>query len=167
MIAGRGDFLPVSRFEPGGTFKTGTSAFEKRNLALEIPVWEPDICIQCGKRVFVCPHSVIRSKLFIADTVKNAPPTFKSVPVKSKALGNDLLISYQVAPEDCTGYTLRVQVARSVTATIPSAKPSICIRSRRCAFRSVKTGIFFLQIPAPDRRLLHHNKCRKPCICTL
>ena len=158
MIAGRGDFLPVSRFEPDGTFKTGTSAFEKRNLALEIPVWEPDICIQCGKCVFVCPHSVIRSKLFTADSIENAPPTFKSVPVKSKALSSDLLISYQVAPEDCTGCTLCVQVCPIRDRENPERKAVNMHPQPPLRAQERENWNFFLQIPAPDRRLLHHNK---------
>ncbi|MGJ0490551.1 pyruvate:ferredoxin (flavodoxin) oxidoreductase [Methylobacter sp.] len=158
IIAGHGDSLPVSRFDPDGTFKTGTAAFEKRNLALEIPVWEPDICIQCGKCVFVCPHSVIRSKLFAADSVENAPPTFKSVPVKSRALGSDLLISYQVAPEDCTGCTLCVQVCPIRDRENPERKAVNMHPQPPLRAQERENWNFFLQIPEPDRRRLHHNK---------
>lgn len=158
MMAGRGDFLPVSRFAADGTFETGTAAFEKRNLALEIPVWEPDICIQCGKCVFVCPHSVIRSKLFTADSVENAPPTFKSVPVKSKAFGGDLLISYQVAPEDCTGCTLCVQVCPIRDRDNPERKAVNMAPQPPLRVQERENWDYFLKIPEPDRRLLHHNK---------
>jgi pyruvate-ferredoxin/flavodoxin oxidoreductase len=158
IIAGRGDSLPVSRFDPDGTFKTGTAAFEKRNLALEIPVWEPDICIQCGKCVFVCPHSVIRSKLFAVDSLKNAPPTFKSVPVKSRALGSDLLISYQVAPEDCTGCTLCVQVCPIRDRDNPERKAVNMHPQPPLRAQERENWNFFLQIPEPDRRRLHPNK---------
>jgi len=110
LIAGRGDGIPVSLLPADGTYPTGTAALEKRNLALEIPVWEPDICTQCGKCVFVCPHSVIRSKVFPAQAAADAPPTFKYVPVRSKDFAAGLQISYQVAPEDCTGCALCVDV---------------------------------------------------------
>jgi pyruvate-ferredoxin/flavodoxin oxidoreductase len=110
MIAGRGDGIPVSLMPVDGTFPTGTAAWEKRNLALEIPVWEPDICTQCGKCVFVCPHSVIRSKVFPATLATHAPPTFKHAPVRSKSFEPGLHISYQVAPEDCTGCDLCVKI---------------------------------------------------------
>jgi len=110
IIAGHGDDLPVSRLPADGSFPVGTAAFEKRNLALEIPVWEPDICSQCGKCPFVCPHSAIRSKLFPAELAGSAPPTFKHVPVKGKDYPADYHISYQVAPEDCTGCGLCVEI---------------------------------------------------------
>ena len=100
IIAGRGDALPVSAMPIDGTFPTGTAAFEKRNLALEIPVWETDLCTQCGKCVMVCPHSVIRSKIFPTDILANTPETFKAAPMLGKDFPAGLSISYQVAPED-------------------------------------------------------------------
>ena len=84
IIAGRGDALPVSVMPVDGTFPTGTAAYEKRNLALEIPVWETDLCTQCGKCVMVCPHSVIRSKIFSTDLLANAPESFKHAPMLGK-----------------------------------------------------------------------------------
>jgi pyruvate-ferredoxin/flavodoxin oxidoreductase len=86
-----------------GTFPLGTAAFEKRKLALELPVLEPDLCTQCGKCPLVCPHGVIRSKLFPAALAKDAPAGFKSMAVKGKDYPQDHHITYQVAPEDCTG----------------------------------------------------------------
>ncbi len=104
---GNGDALPVSLMSIDGTFPVGTAQYEKRNIALEIPVWEADICTQCGKCVFVCPHSAIRARAFNAEAVSEfatkAPPTFKHVPAKSKDFPAGTHISYQVAPEDCTG----------------------------------------------------------------
>ncbi len=110
IIAGRGDLIPVSEFPLDGTWPTGTASFEKRNLALEIPVWETDLCTHCGKCVFVCPHSAIRSKAFPDGLLSDAPSTFKSLQIKGKDFPQGVHISYQVAPEDCTGCTLCVDI---------------------------------------------------------
>ncbi|MFA5082068.1 MAG: pyruvate:ferredoxin (flavodoxin) oxidoreductase, partial [Hydrogenophilaceae bacterium] len=103
IIHGHGDDLPVSLFPPDGVWPVGTSKYEKRNIALEIPVWDADLCTQCGKCVFVCPHAAIRARAFPAGLAAGAPPTFKHVPAKSKEYPAGTEISYQVAPEDCTG----------------------------------------------------------------
>src|SRR5690349_24875541 len=79
IIAGRGDELPVSALPPDGTFPTDTSRWEKRNLAKEIPVWDQQICIQCGKCVLVCPHAVIRAKVYEPQSLSGAPPAFKQI----------------------------------------------------------------------------------------
>jgi len=110
IIAGHGNELPVSRLPADGSFPVGTAAFEKRNLALEIPVWEADLCSQCGKCPFVCPHAAIRSKLFPVELTEDAPPTFKHAPVRGKDYPAGHHISYQVAPEDCTGCGLCVDI---------------------------------------------------------
>ncbi len=103
ICRGHGDRLPVSLLPADGTFPVGTARYEKRNIALEIPVWEPDLCTQCGKCVFVCPHSAIRARAFPAELAEGAPSGFKHVPAKSKDYPPGTRISYQVAPEDCTG----------------------------------------------------------------
>ncbi len=100
---GHGDALPVSAMPTDGTYPLGTAKYEKRNIALEIPVWDEDLCTQCGKCVLVCPHSAVRSRLFDAAAAASAPPTFKHVPVRAKDYPSGTRISYQVAPEDCTG----------------------------------------------------------------
>ncbi len=158
LIAGRGDALPVSRLAADGTFPTGTAAWEKRNLALQIPVWEEDICTQCGKCVFVCPHSVIRSKIFTAEHVQNAPPTFKFVPLKSKAFSDDLLISYQVAAEDCTGCNLCVQVCPIRDKNQPERRALNMSPQPPLRMQERDNWNFFLTIPEYDRSGLHHNK---------
>ena len=109
MLAGEGDSLPVSALPPDGTFPSGTAQWEKRNIAAEIPVWDEDLCIQCGKCVLVCPHSVIRAKLYDPALLARAPARFKSSPARWKEF-KDLRYTLQVAPEDCTGCTLCVQV---------------------------------------------------------
>ncbi len=110
MIAGRGDAIPVSLMPADGTYPLGTAAYEKPRLAEKIPVWEVDLCIHCGKCPFVCPHSAIRSKVFDGALVHDAPPGFKHVAVKGKEFAENLRIAYQVAPEDCTGCGLCVEV---------------------------------------------------------
>jgi len=109
IIAGEGDALPVSVFTVDGTFPSGTTQWEKRNIALEVPVWETDICIQCGKCVLVCPHAVIRSKIYDESALAGAPPTFKHASARWKELA-DKQYTLQVAVEDCTGCALCVEV---------------------------------------------------------
>ncbi|MEW5956715.1 MAG: pyruvate:ferredoxin (flavodoxin) oxidoreductase [Chloroflexota bacterium] len=110
IMAGEGDRLPVSAMPADGTFPTGTTKYEKRNIALEIPVWEPDLCIQCNQCAFICPHATIRTKIFAAEYTNGASPqTFKSMAATGKTF-KDMLYSVQVAPEDCTGCTLCVEI---------------------------------------------------------
>ena len=109
IVAGEGDRLPVSAMPVDGTFPTATTRYEKRNIALEIPVWEPDICIQCGKCVLVCPHAVIRAKVYDPAYLVKAPPTFRSTTAKFKEVSKDMRYTLQVAPEDCTGCALCVE----------------------------------------------------------
>ncbi|RIK25881.1 MAG: pyruvate:ferredoxin (flavodoxin) oxidoreductase, partial [Chloroflexi bacterium] len=109
IIAGRGDALPVSALPVDGTYPSGTAKWEKRNIALEIPVWDEDICIQCGKCVFVCPHATIRAKVYDPQCLDGAPEKFKHVPARWKEF-EGLRYTLQVSPEDCTGCTLCVEV---------------------------------------------------------
>ena len=109
MIAGRGDQLPVSAFPEDGTYPVGTTQWEKRNIAQDVPVWEPDLCIECGKCVMVCPHSTIRAKVCSPDDLAGAPQGFKSMPAKWREFP-DKLYTIQVAVEDCTGCRLCVEV---------------------------------------------------------
>lgn len=109
MIAGEGDLLPVSAMPVDGTYPSATTRWEKRNIALEIPVWDPDVCIQCGKCVLVCPHAVIRSKVVDEAALAGAPAGFLSSPARWKELEGQRY-TLQVAVEDCTGCTLCVEV---------------------------------------------------------
>jgi len=108
MIAGQGDLIPVSALPVDGTYPSGTTQWEKRNIAQEVPVWEPDICIQCGKCVFVCPHAVIRAKVVPPEALANAPPSFKSADARWKELPGYKYV-LQVSVEDCTGCALCVE----------------------------------------------------------
>ena len=110
IIGANGDNIPVSAFPIDGTFPTGTTQWEKRNIGLESPVWDEKICIQCGKCVMVCPHAVIRHKVYDEKLVANAPETFKHTASKFKEFSPGYAYTVQVAPEDCTGCTLCVEV---------------------------------------------------------
>ncbi|MEK7852175.1 MAG: 2-oxoacid:acceptor oxidoreductase family protein, partial [Planctomycetota bacterium] len=102
MIANKGDYLPVSAIPADGTWPTGTTQYEKRNIGVHIPEWEPDACIQCGQCSFVCPHATIRIKAYDPAVLKDAPSDFKSVDATGKEM-KGLKFTVQVAPEDCTG----------------------------------------------------------------
>jgi pyruvate-ferredoxin/flavodoxin oxidoreductase len=108
-MAGRGDTLPVSAIPVDGTFPTGTAKWEKRNLAQQIPVWDADLCIQCGKCVLVCPHSVIRAKVYDGSHVAQAPASFKAAKARWREL-ESMRYTLQVSPQDCTGCSLCVEI---------------------------------------------------------
>ncbi|HEX6819584.1 MAG TPA: pyruvate:ferredoxin (flavodoxin) oxidoreductase [Ktedonobacterales bacterium] len=108
MMEGRGDDLPVSALPDDGTYPTGTARWEKRNLADEIPVWDPEICIQCGKCTLVCPHAAIRMKVYEPQALAGSPEGFLSVPARFKEFP-DFRYTLQVAPEDCTSCGLCVE----------------------------------------------------------
>ena len=109
IIAGRGDLLPVSAFPEDGTYPLGTARWEKRNIAQDVPVWEPELCIECGKCMMVCPHATIRAKVCSESDFMEAPPGFKRMPAKWRELP-DKVYTIQVAVEDCTGCKLCVEV---------------------------------------------------------
>ncbi len=153
IIAGEGDSVPVSAFPVDGTFPSATTQWEKRNIALDIPAWDEKLCIQCGKCILVCPHAVIRSKVYPAEALKGAPATFKSVEARWKDF-KDQKYTLQVAPEDCTGCALCVQVCPVKDKTEPKRKainmvPQIPIRQQEAA-----NWEFFLGLPDTDRRVL-------------
>ena len=150
IVAGLGDQLPVSKMPLDGTFPTGTAQWEKRNIALEIPVWDTEVCIQCGKCVMVCPHSVIRAKVYDEKQLANAPETFKSAAARWKEF-KDLKYTLQVAPEDCTGCTLCVEVCPAKNKSKTSLKainmePQMPLRDKEA-----RNWDFFLNLPEVDR----------------
>lgn len=165
MMAGDGDLLPVSAFTPDGTFPVGTTQWEKRNIALEIPVWDPSLCIQCNKCVLVCPHAAIRCAAYPDAAIEGAPETFKSVKLRSNELpGHKFTI--QVAPEDCTGCTLCAKVCPAKDKTAPNRKalmmePQPALREKEAA-----NFDFFLKLPTPPAALLRPDvkgsQFRKP-----
>ncbi len=157
MIAGHGDTLPVSFFPIDGTWPTGTARFEKRNLALEIPVLESDLCTQCGKCVFVCPHSAIRAKAYPATAGEGAPPSFKQMKIRSKDYPADWRMAYQVAPEDCTGCTLCVEVCPIRDKSNVSRKAINMAEQAPLRAAEVANWEFFLKLPDYDRKLAKRN----------
>ncbi|MBC8333747.1 MAG: pyruvate:ferredoxin (flavodoxin) oxidoreductase [Anaerolineales bacterium] len=150
LIAGFGNDVPVSSFPVDGTYPSGTTQWEKRNLALDIPVWEEDLCIQCGKCVFVCPHAVIRQKVYEPALLENAPDTFKSLDAKFKELP-DTKYTIQVAPEDCTACQLCVEVCPAKDKTNPERKALNMAPQPPIRETEKINWDFFLTIPEVDR----------------
>ncbi|HLF03573.1 MAG TPA: pyruvate:ferredoxin (flavodoxin) oxidoreductase [Anaerolineales bacterium] len=154
MIAGLGDDLPVSALPADGTYPTATTQWEKRNLALEIPAWDPNVCIQCGKCVLVCPHAVIREKVYDAKYLMGAPETFKSTAARWKEFP-DWKYTLQVSPEDCTGCALCVEVCPAKNKSETRLK-AINMESQP-PLRDPETANwqFFLNLPEVERRGLN------------
>ena len=160
IMVWEGDDLPVSRLPVDGTFPVGTAKWEKRNVAKEIPVWEPDVCVQCGKCVMVCPHSAIRAKAYEADELVNAPGTFKSTGAKDKDFANQKF-TIQVAPEDCTGCTICVNICPAKDKSEPLRKAINMAQQLPLQEQERKNWDFFLSLPNPDRRSLKLNQIRQ------
>jgi len=151
IIANRGDLLPVSKIPADGTWPLGTAAYEKRELALELPKWEEDLCTHCGKCPMVCPHAAIRSKVFPEELTKNAPATFKHVPVKGKDFAPNTHITYQIAPDDCTGCTLCVDICPVTDKNDPTRKALNMVTDREYHLQERPNWDFFLELPEADR----------------
>ncbi|MEN8171193.1 MAG: pyruvate:ferredoxin (flavodoxin) oxidoreductase [Pseudomonadota bacterium] len=164
IIAGRGDKLPVSRLPADGSYPNGSSAWEKRNLALEIPVWDEELCIHCGKCPFVCPHGVIRSKVFDPALTSSAPESFKHVPVRGKEFPEGWHISYQVAPEDCTGCGLCVDICPVKDKQIDGRRAINMAPQPPLREQESDNWEFFLTLPEYDRTALHMSKMKEAMI---
>ena len=159
MISGNGDSLPVSAMPPDGTFPTGTARWEKRNIAQQIPVWDEELCIQCGKCVLVCPHAVIRAKVYDAAQLTAAPPDFKSADPRWRDFAS-LRYTLQVAPEDCTGCRLCVEACPAKSKS--EAKHKAINMEEQAPIRQTesKNWDFFLSIPDFDRNRLSHSQVK-------
>jgi pyruvate-ferredoxin/flavodoxin oxidoreductase len=150
IIRGEGDSLPVSAMPNDGTYPTATTQYEKRNIALEIPVWDPDLCIQCGKCVMVCPHAVIRQKVYDPKHLDDAPESFKSTEARFREFP-DAVYTLQVAPEECTGCVVCVEACpvkdkSDVSRKAINMEPQPPLREQEA-----KNWDYFLSIPDADR----------------
>ncbi len=150
MLVYNGEDLPVSALPVDGTFPTATAQWEKRNIALEIPVWEPDLCIQCGKCSFVCPHAVIRQKVYDTALLSKAPAEFKSTDAKFKEF-TGMKFTVQVSPEDCTGCGLCVEVCPAKDKTQAGRKAINMADQPPIRETENKNWEFFLSLPEIDR----------------
>lgn len=153
IIAQCGDALAVSAMPIDGTFPSGTSQWEKRNIAEEIPVWEKELCIQCGKCVFVCPHAAIRAKIYEHKNLAKSPEAFKSMPVKDLEL-KGLNYTIQVAPEDCTGCSICVDICPVRSKENPSLKALNMQSQPPLKEQEKKNWDFFAQLPVIERSRL-------------
>ncbi|MEM0966746.1 MAG: pyruvate:ferredoxin (flavodoxin) oxidoreductase [Verrucomicrobiota bacterium] len=165
MLAGKGDLLPVSAFPPDGTWPTGTTQWEKRGIAQSIPLWESDLCIQCGKCAFVCPHAAIRAKIYPQSYTGKLSPEFRSTAYKSKEV-DDFLFTIQTAPEDCTGCNLCVTVCPAKDRKNPGRKAINMVPLQSVIEQERKNYDEFLKLPDPDTTSLtldpKTSQLRKP-----
>jgi pyruvate-ferredoxin/flavodoxin oxidoreductase len=150
MMANKGDLLPVSAFPIDGTWPSATTQWEKRNIALEIPEWDAKLCIQCNKCALVCPHAAIRAKVYPADQLAGAPETFKAVDFKGNEF-KGFKYTIQVAPEDCTGCTLCVEVCPAKDKSNPRHKALDMVPQPPLRAQERANYTFFLDIPEVDR----------------
>jgi len=153
LLADQGDLMPVSAIPLDGCWPTGTSRFEKRNIALEIPVWDPAVCIQCNKCVLVCPHASIRAKFYPPEALVGAPPGFVSTPFRSTEFPGQRY-TLQVAPEDCTGCSLCVQICPAKDRSNPRHKAIDMAPQEPLLPAERSNWSFFMDLPDPDRARL-------------
>ncbi len=151
LMFGRGDELPVSKMPADGTWPTATTKWEKRDLSLEIPAWEPDLCIQCGKCAMVCPHATIRTKVFDSSVLAGAPEGFKSIKAKGFKFDGDPVFSIHISPYDCTGCTVCVDVCPAKDKANPDRKAINMVAQPPIAEREAKNWDYFVNAPEVDR----------------
>jgi pyruvate-ferredoxin/flavodoxin oxidoreductase len=156
-----GSHIPVSLVPVDGTYPTGTTKWEKRNIALEIPVWDPETCIQCNKCVMVCPHAVIRSKVYAQELLASAPSTFKHAEARGRDFAEGSCFTIQVAPEDCTGCALCVEVCPAKNKREARLK-AINLEAQPPLRESERANwdFFLAELPLPDRRQLKINSVK-------
>jgi len=159
IAEGKGDLIPVSAIPAGGAFPSGTAQWEKRNIAQFIPVWDKDLCIQCGKCVMVCPHAVIRAKVYSSDLGDKAPATFKWAKPKWRGMEQERY-TLQVAPEDCTGCAVCVEVCPVKNKSDASKKAINMAPQAPLREPERENWDFFLSLPEVDRSKLSHTQVK-------
>ncbi len=160
LMANQGDRLPVSLMPADGTWPTATTRFEKRRIALELPQWEEDLCTQCGKCPLVCPHAAIRAKVYSEEQLVTAPAGFQSAPIKGKDFPAGHRVTYQVAPDDCTGCGLCVEVCPIRDRQDPQRKALNMVPIEARHDLEVPRWDFFLGLPEFDRTRLDPGKIK-------
>lgn len=159
MMEDRGDEIPVSLLPADGTFPTGTAAWEKRNVADEVPAWRSDLCIQCGQCSFVCPHSVIRAKYFDEDLLEGAPEGFKSAPVNARGYPG-ARFSLQFHVEDCTGCGLCIEACPAQSPVEPGVKAINLTEKAPLLDDARQAMAFFAHLPVNDRARVDFGNVR-------
>ncbi len=159
MILGDGDDIPVSKLPCDGTYPVGTAQWEKRNIALEVPEWDEALCIQCGKCVLVCPHAVIRAKVYPSDLLASAPASFKSAEPKWKQFANSKY-TLQVAAEDCTGCALCIEACPAKSKTEAKHRAINMVPQPEIREREARNWDFFLTLPETPREQLSVNQIK-------
>ncbi|MFN8559291.1 MAG: thiamine pyrophosphate-dependent enzyme [Dehalococcoidia bacterium] len=156
MIGGEGDRLPVSALPADGAYPAGTARWEQRTIALEIPLWDPAVCIPCGTCTFVCPHAAIRQNVFEPALLSTAPETFKHTEAHYKELPG-MAYALQVAPEDCTGCALCVEVCPAHDRRQPERKALVMTDQPPLRRQERDNWEYFLTLPEPDRTRFNHT----------
>lgn len=158
VIAGEGDELPVSAFPVDGTYPSGTTRFEKRNIAEQVPVWDPQLCSQCGKCFFVCPHAAIRPKVYSNELLKGAPDFFKhTAPIGKEFFKDQESYTLQVSVEDCTGCNLCYEVCPVESKTEPGHKAINMHEVLPLKETEKQNWDYFLSLPDIDRTRVNRN----------
>ena len=159
IVAGRGDKLPISVFPDDGTYPTGTTKYEKRNIALEIPAWTPEYCLQCLKCNAICPHAAIRGKVYDAKYLEKAPSTLKSIDAKDK-IYEGMKFTIQVSPEDCTGCNVCVEACPGKNKADVTRKVINMTEQPPLRKQEAENFEFFMSLPDVDRTKLNPTQIR-------
>ncbi|MBK1722657.1 pyruvate:ferredoxin (flavodoxin) oxidoreductase [Thiocystis violacea] len=160
LIAGNGNQLPVSLMPADGTWPTGTTQYEKRKLALQLPKWDETLCTQCGKCPLVCPHAAIRAKVYPGELTEQGPASFQHAPIKGKDFPQGYRVTYQVAPDDCTGCGLCVEVCPIRDRQDPHHKALNMVEASETQVAEEANWDFFLTLPEYDRTQLDATKIK-------
>ena len=161
LIEGDGDDLKVSEIPFDGTWPSGTTQYQKRNIAIEVPAWDADVCIQCNKCVIVCPHAAIRSKVVDESTLQEAPESFHFVQAKGKSFDPDEKFTIQVAVEDCTGCALCVEVCPAKNKSQSNLKAINMVPQEPIRKEGEENWDYFMKLPNYDRSKLDHSKAKE------